>query len=71
MESRNPSHQTNHGYRLKIQGKKIQGQMPPVKNAFITEAKTINAGIKFITRHIAQQQFVVCYESTQRNVLFS
>ena len=43
--------------------------MPPVKDAFITEEKTINAGLKFITSHIAQ--FVVCYESKQRNDLFS
>ena len=30
--------------------------LPPVKNAFIREADTVNAGTKFITRDIAQQQ---------------
>ena len=31
------------------------GSLPPVKNAFITEAETVNAGKKFVIRHIAQQ----------------
>ena len=30
--------------------------LSPVKNAFITEAETVNAGTKFIIRDIAQQQ---------------
>ena len=30
--------------------------LPPVKNAFITEAETVNAGTKFIIGDIAQQQ---------------
>ena len=29
--------------------------LPPVKNAFITEAETVNAGTNFIIRDIAQQ----------------
>ena len=27
------------------------GSLPPVKNAFIMEAETVNAGTKFIIRH--------------------
>jgi hypothetical protein len=33
----------------------FHGSLPPVKNAFITEAETVNAGTKFIIRNIARQ----------------
>ena len=43
MKTRNPSHHT-------------PWLLPPVKNAFLKEAKTVKTGTKFIIRHIAQQQ---------------
>ena len=46
MKTRRLSHQTSN----------FSGLFPPVKNAFIMEAKTVNAGSKFIIRGTAQQQ---------------
>ena len=43
MKTRNPSHRT-------------PWLLPPVKNAFLTEAKTVKIGTKFIISDIAQQQ---------------
>ena len=43
MKTRNPSHQT-------------PWLLPPVKKAFLTEAKTAKTGTEFIIRDIAQQQ---------------
>ena len=43
MKTRNPSHHT-------------PWLLPPVKNAFLMEAKTVKTGTEFIIRDIAQQQ---------------
>ena len=34
----------------------FHGSLPPVKNAFITEAETVNAGTKFVIRETAPEQ---------------
>ena len=53
MKTRNPSFQTSKGWRLKPV---FPWLLPLVKNAFFMEAKTVNAGTKFIIRDIAQWQ---------------
>ena len=50
MKTRNPSLARPRGQKLIL-----PGSLPPVKNAFITEAETVNAGKKFSIRDIAEQ----------------
>ena len=59
MKTRNPGHQTGKGYRLEIF---FPGSLPPVKNTFLTVAKTVKAGKKFITEDIGQQVGGECRE---------
>ena len=51
METRNPSRWSTRGSRLEA---KFPWLLPPVKNAFLKEAKTVKPGTKFIIRDTAQ-----------------
>lgn len=47
-KTRNPDQQ-------RLEANFFPGSLPPVKDAFIMETKTVNADTKFITRGITQQ----------------
>ena len=53
MKARNPSHQNSKGSRLKAI---FPWLLPGVKNAFLIEAKILNAGTKFIIGDTEEQE---------------